>query len=68
MRALSSQARASAVVIGLAPLGFAVLAAMVDPASIHFLVGTPIGIACLVVGVVLDGVGAAWMHRLAAIT
>ena len=53
--------------IGLAPLGFAVLAATVDPASIDFLLRTPAGIACLVVGVVLDGVGAAWMHRLAAI-
>jgi len=67
VRALSSQARASAVVIGLAPLGFAVLAATVDPASVQFLVRTPAGITCLVVGVVLDGVGAAWMHRLAAI-
>ncbi len=67
VRALSSQARASAVVIGVAPLGFAVIAAALEPRTIDFLLRTPAGMACLVVGVVLDGVGAAWMHRLAAI-
>jgi tight adherence protein B len=67
LRALSSQARASAVVIGVAPAGFAVLVASVDPATIDFLVRTRTGIICLVAGVVLDGVGAAWMHRLATV-
>jgi tight adherence protein B len=67
VRALSSQARASAIVIGVAPLGFAVLAATVDPTTIDFLLRTPAGVTCLVVGVVLDGLGAAWMHRLADI-
>jgi tight adherence protein B len=67
VRALSSQARASAVVIGVAPLGFAVLAAAVDPQTIEFLLRTPAGVSCLVLGVVLDGLGAAWMHRLAVI-
>jgi tight adherence protein B len=67
VRALSSQARASAVVIGVAPVGFAVLAAAVDPRTLAFLLRTPTGIACLLVGVVLDGLGAAWMHRLAAV-
>jgi tight adherence protein B len=67
VRALSSQARASAVVIGLAPVGFAVLAATVDPETIDFLLRTPVGTTCLVVGVVLDGVGAVWMHRVAVI-
>jgi tight adherence protein B len=67
VRALSSQARASAVVIGVAPVGFAVLTASIDRQAIGFLVGTPAGISCLVVGVVLDALGAAWMHRLAAV-
>jgi Flp pilus assembly protein TadB len=48
-------------------LGFAVIAAALEPRTIDFLLRTPAGMACLVVGVVLDGVGAAWMHRLAAI-
>ena len=68
VRALSSQARASAVVIGVAPLGFAVIAAAVEPRTIDFLLRTPVGIACLTFGVVLDGLGAAWMHRLARIS
>ncbi len=67
VRALSSQARASAVVIGVAPLGFALIAAALEPRTIDFLLRTPAGMACLVIGVVLDGVGAAWMHRLATI-
>jgi len=67
VRALSSQARASAVVIGVAPLGFALVAAAIEPRTIDFLLRTPAGIACLIIGVVLDGVGAAWMHRLATI-
>jgi tight adherence protein B len=67
VRALSSQARASAVVIGVAPVGFAVLAAAVDPQTIDFLLHSRAGVICLVVGVVLDGLGAAWMNRLAAI-
>jgi tight adherence protein B len=68
VRALSSQARASALVIGLAPVGFAMLAAAVDPRTIDFLLRTPAGVACLLTGVVLDGLGALWMHRLAAVT
>lgn len=66
--ALSSQARASAVVIGAAPMGFAVLAASVDPSTVDFLLRSPAGVTCLVVGVTLDGLGAAWMHRLAEVS
>lgn len=67
VRALSSQARASAAVIGVAPVGFALLAASIEPRAIDFLLHTTFGTACLLVGVVLDGVGAVWMHRLAAV-
>jgi tight adherence protein B len=66
--ALSSQARASAVVIGVAPVAFAVLAASVDPTTVEFLLRSPLGVVCLVVGVTLDGLGAAWMHRLAVVS
>jgi tight adherence protein B len=68
VRALSSQARASCLVIGVAPVGFAMVAAAMDPRTIDFLLRTPAGIACLLTGVVLDGLGALWMHRLAAVT
>jgi tight adherence protein B len=64
IRALSSQARASALVIVVAPVGFTMIMALADPATLRFLVATPIGLACLTGGLVLDGLGAWWMHRI----
>jgi|GEM_PF-720435 len=61
--ALSSQARASAVVLVLAPFGFAFFAAAIDP-NILGVFTTPFGIACVTVGVALDVLGALWMNRL----
>ena len=67
VRALSSQTRASAAVIALAPVAFMVLAAASDTRTALFLFRSPAGLACLAAGVLLDGAGALWMHRLAAI-
>jgi Flp pilus assembly protein TadB len=63
-RALATQARSSAVVIALAPIGFATLATLTDVKAGAFLLGTPVGAACLVAGLFLDGLGAWWMHRI----
>ena len=65
LAALASQARASAVVIGLAPIGFVVLTALSDPEVWTFLLGSPAGLACLASGVLLDAVGAGWMTVIA---
>lgn len=65
LRALSSQARLSALVIGLAPIAFGGLAAATDPRTAHFLFGTGAGLAILVTGLALDGAGWLWMQRLA---
>lgn len=62
--ALSSQSRASAALLVLAPLVFAALAGAVEPRILSTLFGTPIGWACLIGGGVLDVVGATWMARL----
>lgn len=62
--ALATQARSSAVVIVLAPLGFAALSSLSDPRSGAFLIGTPAGVTCLTVGLLLDGLGGWWMHRI----
>jgi len=67
VRALASQARLSAVVIAAAPAGFGVLAAGTDGATARFLFHTPLGAACLVAGLGLDGIGALWMHRIASV-
>jgi len=66
VRALSAQARASAVVIGSAPLAFLVVVAAADPGAIGFLVGSPIGLLCLASGLGLDALGAWWMRHIAA--
>ncbi len=60
--ALSSQARASAVLLVVAPIVVAVLAAVADDRIASFLFGSPAGWACIVVGLLLDAVGAVWMR------
>ncbi|MDP1818814.1 MAG: type II secretion system F family protein [Acidimicrobiales bacterium] len=64
VRALATQARASAGVLVLAPLGFTALVSTIEPGAVRFLVATPTGLACLVMGLALDGVGAWWMRRI----
>lgn len=61
-RALSAQARYSAWVIGLAPIGYLAATAAVDHRSVHVLVGTGPGRTCVVLGLGLELLGAAWMR------
>ncbi len=61
--ALATQARASAMVIGLAPIAF-LLVATAAGSSPSVLFSTPIGAAGLVGGLALDVVGLVWMHRI----
>jgi tight adherence protein B len=68
VRALSSQARVSALVIGLAPLGFGAFAAATDPRTSHFLLHTTAGLSFVTVGLLLDGVGWLWMQRLCRVS
>lgn len=63
LRALSASARASAVVMAVAPLVFAVLASLIDPRVTSFFASAP-GVGCLGAGVALEGAGAWWMHRI----
>jgi len=61
-RALSAQARYSAWVIGLAPIGYLVSTGAVDPRSVHMLFGTGAGRACVVLGLGLELIGARWIR------
>lgn len=63
IRALSSQARASAVVIALAPVAFGILAGAGDGRTRAFLASPPGG-TLIAMGLALDAVGAWWMSRL----
>ncbi len=65
VRALTSQARASAGVMVSAPLGFAVFSCATNPRVAQVLTATPLGWACMMGGLVLDATGAGWMLRLA---
>jgi tight adherence protein B len=63
-RALASQARLSALVLAVAPVGFAVLLAAGNGRASDFLLRSPAGWVCLSAGLALDGIGAWWMARL----
>jgi len=66
VRALSSQARSSALVMVLAPVAFVGLAWTTDRRVAVLMCTTPFGWTCLAGGLVLDAAGAWWMHRLTA--
>jgi tight adherence protein B len=66
VRALTSQARSSATVMVLAPIGFAFYAWTTDRRVAELMLTTPFGWACLAGGLALDALGAWWMARLTA--
>jgi tight adherence protein B len=63
-RALSAQARLSAVVVGAAPLGYLAFSAMVDPAAVTALFDSGVGRICLVVGLGLEALAGLWIRRI----
>ncbi len=62
--ALAAQARISAFVVGGAPVAYLVFVSLADPGALDLLVTTNPGRACLVVGLVLEGLAALWMRAL----
>ena len=67
VRALASQARLSAGVMACTPIGFAVLLSGSDAGARAFLLHSPIGLACLAVGLTLDLLGYQWMRAIARV-
>jgi tight adherence protein B len=63
-RALSAQARLSAIVVGCLPVGYLVGCAVLDPRQVHVLVHTAFGGVCLVIGLVLEALAAIWIRVL----
>ncbi|MFV2038649.1 MAG: type II secretion system F family protein [Acidimicrobiales bacterium] len=64
VRALASQAEASAVLVAVLPVAFALIAGLTDPRTLTFLLGTRIGLISLAIGVGLDLVGLLWMRKI----
>lgn len=62
LRAQSAQARLSAWVVALAPVGALGLSLLSDHRVVTALVGTAAGRACVVAGVGLEALAAAWMR------
>ena len=64
IHAAGAQARASAVVLAITPVAFTSVVALLDRRVGAFLLGSPVGIGCLVVGSLADAVGWRWMRHL----
>ncbi len=64
VRSLTSQARASAVMIAALPAGFMLVSAGLGEHSAAFLFSTRLGLAILGTGLALDAAGALWMRRI----
>lgn len=64
IRALTSQTRASGMVVAAAPAGFAAVVAVVDRDALSVLLSTPVGLLSLALGLVLEALGLWWMARL----
>ncbi len=62
--AQSAQARASALVMVLAPIGYLVFASTIDQRSLDVLLNTAFGRGCLAAGLLLDGLAVAWIRYL----
>jgi tight adherence protein B len=63
-RALSAQARMSAIVVGGAPIAYIGWSAIIDPHSLQVLLGTTLGRMCLAAGIALEMLGACWMRAI----
>ena len=63
-RALSAQARLSAIVVGAAPVAYLAFSALVDSDSLRVLLATGAGRTCLVLGLVLETLAVVWMRRI----
>lgn len=63
-RALSAQARLSAIVVGSLPIAYLAACALLDSRQVRVLTGTPFGLGCLVAGLVLEALAAVWIRAL----
>jgi tight adherence protein B len=61
---MAAQARASALVIGLAPLAFAFVIAAIDPSIAASVLRSSGGRLCLFAGIACEASGLAWIRRL----
>jgi tight adherence protein B len=63
IRAMTAQARLSGAILGLLPIGFFAFLWLTSRTEIERALATPTGAACVVLGLVLDGVAFVWIRR-----
>ena len=64
VRSLTAQARLSAWILGLLPIGFFAFLWLTARDEIEGALGTPVGIVCIVVGLVLEACAFLWIRSL----
>jgi tight adherence protein B len=64
VRAMTAQARLSGAILGMLPVGFFVFLWLTSRSEIEGALRTPLGVACVVLGLTLDGVAFLWIRRL----
>ena len=68
VRALTAQARLSGAILGLLPIGFFAFLWMTSRGNIEGAFDSPIGIAAVVAGLLLEGVAFLWIRSLLEVT
>lgn len=67
LRALTAQARLSARIVGLLPIGFLAFLLTVSGPDLVAVFRTPAGGTCLLAGLGLEAAGAMWVHRILSV-
>jgi tight adherence protein B len=64
LRSLTAQARLSGTILGLLPIGFFLFMSVVSRSEVSDALSSPIGLAAVVFGLVLDGLAFVWIRHL----
>ena len=64
VRSLTAQARMSAWILGLLPVGFFAFLMVAARSDVQGALGTPIGVLCIVAGLILEGGAILWIRSL----
>jgi tight adherence protein B len=67
VRSLTAQARLSGTILGLLPIGFFLFLSVVSHHDMAAAYSSPIGVAAIAVGLVLDGLAFLWIRKLVAV-
>ncbi|HEY7283518.1 MAG TPA: type II secretion system F family protein [Actinomycetota bacterium] len=64
LRSLTAQARLSGTILGLLPIGFFLFMSVVSRSEVAGAIASPIGLAAIVIGLMLDGAAFLWIRHL----